>query len=88
MNKMVNLTPKTRKEVLTAAVTVALIAPATAGYLSLLEGWNPRIAGGIGVLIGVWLVVALQSLFREEFAVGLVTGVALGAACGSAYYGV
>lgn len=84
----VKFTPRTNGELLTAVVTVALIAPATIGYLSLLEVWEPYTAGRVAVFVCAWLVVALPRLFREEFAVGLVTGTATGAALGSAYYGV
>lgn len=84
----VKLTPETNAEVLTAVVTMALIAPATVGYLSLLEGWEPYTASEVAIFVCAWLVVTLQRLFREEFAVGLVTGTAMGAAFGWTYYGV
>lgn len=86
MNREVKFTPKTEKEMLTAVVTVALIAPVTAGYLSLLEGWKPGTAAGVAVLVGVWVLVALPMLLRKETAFYLVTGAATGAALGWIYY--
>lgn len=71
---------------MTVVVTAVLIAPATVGYLSLLEGWEPRTATTVGALVAVWLVVAVGRLSRDEVAVGLVTGTVTGALLGLAYH--
>ena len=86
MDGTVSFEPETDTERLTAVVAAALIAPATVGYLSLLEGWYPQTAASVAVLISVWLVVAFQRLSRGEFAVGLTTGTVSGTVLGLTYY--